>query len=250
MTSENRRARRTFIEIENDIMEATRQLIEENGVTNLSLRGVAKRAGIEVSVFYNRYKDLSELLEKFIERYDYWYKYNDIITSFSRVVPADYPEYSRMLFISLIGALKENESMQQLLLWEMMEDNKITRRANKMREQFTEHIISAIEKYFKEKNLNANPRVISGILIGAIYFLVIYKGKGTFCGINYNNPEGLAMLAEGIRDILDKMFAPDSSSGEILEVAKRMKAKGIDNRTIAECTELTLTEIEQLTLPE
>lgn len=244
MNDEKRRQRRTFLEIESDIMEATRQLIEENGISNLSLRGVARKAGIEFSVFYNRYKDLTDLLEKFTEKYDYWY--DEIITSFGNIEAANYPEYSKEVFVSLISALKQNEGMQQILLWELMEDNRITRRTNEMREQYTEHIIQAFQQYFEKNNLTTNPRVISGILISAIYFLVIHKGIAKFCGVDYDTPEGLNMLADGIRDILDKVYAENIVSDKMLEVAKRMKTKGIDNAVIAECTDLPLEAIEEI----
>ncbi|MFV0419355.1 MAG: TetR/AcrR family transcriptional regulator [Dysgonomonas sp.] len=245
MNDEKRRQRRTFLEIENDIMEATRQLIEENGISNLSLRGVARKAGIEFSVFYNRYKDLTDLLQKFTEKYDYWY--DEIITSFGNIDSANYPEYSKEVFVSLIGALKKNESMQQIVLWELMEDNYITRRTNQMREQYTEHITEAFQLYFEKNNLTTDPRVISGIFISAIYFLVIHKGLATFCGVDYGTPQGLDMLADGIRDILDKVYAENTASDKMQEVAKKMKANGIADAVIAECTDLPLEAIEQLT---
>lgn len=244
MSSEKRRPRRTFLEIESDIMEAAKELIEENGITNLSLRGVARKAGIEFSVFYHRYKDLSALLQKFIERYDYWY--DEVITSFNNIDISHYPEYSKELFISLIDALRKNESMQQILLWELMEDNCITRRTNEMREQYTEHITTAFEQYFSENNLSANSRVIAGILVAAIYFLIIHKGRATFCGIDYTTSEGLDLLANGIIHILDGIYAEKAVDNELLEVAKRMKSRGIENQIIAECTNLPMKKIKQI----
>lgn len=244
MAHEKRRPRRTFLEIESDIMEATKELIEENGISNLSLRGIARKAGIEFSVFYNRYRDLSELLQKFTEKYDYWY--DEIITSFGNVYAGDYPEYSKELFISLIGALKKNESMQQILLWELMEDNRITRRTNEMREQYTEHIVKAFEQYFDEFNYTTNPRVIAGILIAAIYFLIIHKGRATFCGVDYTTSEGLDLLANGIREILNGIYAENNVYNELIEVAKRMKSNGITDQVIAECTNLSMEKIKQL----
>lgn len=244
MNDYKRRPRRTFLEIENDIMEATRQLIEENGITNLTLRGVARRAGIEISVFYNRYKDLGELLQKFTEKYDYWY--DDIVTSFRDVDFEDYPEYSKELFVSLITGLQKNESIQQLVLWELMEDNSTTRHTNTMREQFTEHIVVAFERYFKEHHLTTNLRVVAGIFIAAIYFIVIHKGQSMFCGVDYNTPEGIQLLGEGIREILDRIYAENDAAHEMLQVARRMKANGICDEVIAECTRLSREDISKL----
>lgn len=246
MHNEKRRPRRTFVEIENDIMNATRLLIEENGIANLSLRGIARKAGIESSVFYNRYKDLSELLEKFIEKNDYWY--DELISSFANMGAIDYPSYSKEIFVTLIGALKENKSMQQILLWELMEDNHITSHTAQMREQYTEHIVQAFEDYFKANNLKANPRVVAGIFIAAIYFIVIHKGKITFCGINYSTPQGEDLLAQGIRDILDRVYAENEATNQMLEVAKRMKRNGISDPVIAECTQLSPEQIGKIDL--
>lgn len=237
--SKEKRRRRTDQEIENAIMLATKQIIEEKGISKLSLRGVARKAGIEVSVFYNRYKDLTELLEKFTERYDYWY--DDIITSFDKVDPVNYPQYSKDLFVSLVDAFKNNASMQQLILWELMEDNHITSHTNKMREQFTEHILVAFEQYFKDNGINVNLRAISGIIIAAIYFHIIHKGQVTFCGIDFSTKEGLNLLKDAIRNILDGIYNLNKPAMEAWHIAIKMKEKGIDDKVIFECTNVSLS---------
>lgn len=241
MEEKTRRPRRTFASIENDIMEATKELIEENGISNLTLRSIAKKAKIEASVFYNRYNGLHDLLERFIERYDYWY--SDIVKSFDNIRPEDYKQYFGEIFISLIKSLHENKSMQQILLWELMEDNNITRHTNKMREDYTKKMVNTLEESTKNNGSDVNAKVIASILLSSIYFLIIHKGKATFCGIDFSKEDGQDLLADTIKKISSWLF---SKNKDILEVATKMKEKGIDMDTIAECTGLSIKEIASI----
>lgn len=241
MVDKIRRQRRTAVEIENDILQATRELIEEVGFTGLTLRGVAKKAGIEARVFYNRYKNLSELLEHFTERYDYWY--SGMIASFDDADMSMYPQYAEQLFTTLSTALHENKSMQQILIWELVEDNHITRRTNEMREKNTAHLVEGFGEYFKRNGIDFNIGALASVFIGAIYFLVMHKGKATFCGIDFSTEEGRNLLNETIKKLISMVFYRNK---ETIEIAMRMKEKGIDQQTIAECTKLPETVVASL----
>ncbi|MDU1890483.1 MAG: TetR/AcrR family transcriptional regulator [Dysgonomonas sp.] len=241
MEEKKKRHRRTFASIENDIMEATRLLIEEKGISNLTLRGISKKAKIEASVFYNRYDNLYNLLEKFVERYDYWY--SDIVSSFQNIKPEMYSKYFEEVFISLITNLSQNKSMQQILLWELEEDNLITRRTNKMREDYTKEMVDTLEKFTTNNVNNVNAKVMAAMLLSSIYFMILHKGKATFCGIDFNTDEGQNLMVETIRNISSWIFRKNK---DILDIAQKMKSKGIDMETIVECTGLTIDEIEEV----
>lgn len=236
MSIRERRPRRTNQELEKDILLATREEIIEKGFAGLTVIGISKRAGIEPSVFYKRYKDLNRLLERYVQEYDYWY--SAMFTSFNKVSPADYEAYLKDVFISMNNVLQKDKSMQELILWELTEDNEITHNTNRMREIHTEHIVDTLEKYFTDKGIRTNFRAFSAIILSAIYFLAIHRGEASFCGINFKDPKGQTLLIECINDIIPKVLEQKEPHNEIISVAKKMKANHIDTAVIAECTGL------------
>lgn len=244
MDIQQRRPRRTNQILEKDILEATRQEVIENGFANLTIVGIAKRAKIEPSVFYKRYKDLYSLLEDYVQKYDYWH--TSLTNLFNAASPVCYETYLKDISVSMIKFLHEDKSMQELILWELTENNAITRNSNMMREESTKHIVEAYEKYFRSEGIHTNPNVFSAIILSAIYFLIIHKGKFTFCGIDFSTNEGRELLTNTITDLIKKVFKEKEQNNAVVSVIKKMKAKGIDITMISECTGFSAEEINKL----
>ncbi len=243
MTINQRRPRRTNLEIEKDILEATRIEIEKRGFGGLTVIGIAERAGIEPSVFYKRYKDLHHLLERYIQEYDYWY--STLFSSFDSVLPCDYVSYMKEVFTSMILFFSKDKSLQELILWELTEDNDITRTSNQMREENTKHLVETLQQHFTEKGIQTDFKVFSSIILSSIYFLVSHKGKATFCGIDFSDSEGQSLLADTINNMIERLFVYKDSKQEMLCVAERMKANGIAVEVIADCTGLPVSFLSQ-----
>jgi AcrR family transcriptional regulator len=111
-----KRYRRTKIGIEKLFFDAATKIIEKHGLT---VTGIAHVATIEPPVFYNRYKDIEDFIEKYVRNYDYWLR--DTINFISR---SNNPlENMEIILNGLIDSLAENIPMQKLIAWEMNENN-------------------------------------------------------------------------------------------------------------------------------
>lgn len=248
MDIRNRRPRRTDRELEKDILTATKKEIEEKGYAGLTVKGISKRAAIEPSVFYKRYKDLYCLLERYTREYDYWH--GSLFASFETIPADQYENYVKDIFIFLIDFLRKDKSMQEFILWEMSQDNEITRNSSRLREENTQHITRALEDYFIKKGIRINVRVFFSILLSSIYFILSHKGTTTICNINFKNAEGQAALAETITELIRKILSPEEEKRlERIAIAKKMKEKGLDICTIVECTGLPAEVIDSLIPP-
>lgn len=244
MDIKQRRPRRTNQELEKDILEATKLEIEKNGFMNLTIVGIAKRANLEPSVFYKRYKDLKALLELYIDKYDYWH--TELLSSFQNVSSVDYEVYTEKVFTQMTDYLHNDKSMQELILWELTHDNSITRRSNKMREESTTYLVDTLDRYFKEKEISIDFRAFSAILLSSVYFLIIHKGKSTFCGIDFSTHKGRELLKDTMTKLVQKVFEEKQLQENTMAIASKMKSKGIDLITISECTGLSMEELNNL----
>lgn len=235
-----KRKRRTKEEIEELINKAAITLIQSGGYSNLTVRNIAEEAKIEAVVFYNRYANIEEFIDEFVKRYDYWF------TEVARTVASvsDREEYLHIMK-NLFVSLKENMEMQQLLHWELFENNETTRRTARLREL---HTIPLVEKYKKIfKGAPFEIEVVSALIIGGIYYLVLHAERTPFAGIDVNSKDGREKILKALdywgNYFFDTISQEDTTA---LDIARRMKVKGFEYDIIEECTKIPSTILRML----
>ena len=198
-TSVKKRIRRTKKDIEQRLFDAALNVIEKVGFSNLTIKALTKEAKVEPPVFYNRYKDLSDFLDVFVRKYDYWLndsiKFNfkeEPLTSISAVIE------------NLADSLLDNVCMQRLLAWELSEDNHITRRTSQTRDMNSSRLTEFYTEAFKNCDIKFNHAI--SILVGGIFFLTLQRERSTVNFIDYSKPENLDAMKETARKILVKIF--------------------------------------------
>ena len=224
-----KRFRRTKVAIERDVMLAVGSLIEELGFSNVTLTGVAERAKIEPAVFYRRYANLEELFEKYTQKYDYW------LAGLAENIPKNLNELDMYSWIMdhLVQDLLKNKGMQQLLIWELSDDNVSTRRTSKLREVVNQPLLAILEHKFKGSGLDVN--VICAMMISGIYYLVLHRKRSLFCSVDFNTKVGKERLRTGVRQMSQLLFAETQKQNEMLEVAERLRAEGVSEEIISKC---------------
>lgn len=232
MSEENetkRRSRRTKIAIERDVLQAVGALIEEVGFNNVTLTGVAERARIEPAVFYRRYANLDELFDRYTHKYDYW------LGGIAESMPKNLTEEESFKWImqNLIQALLKNKGMQQLLIWELSDDNPITRRTARLREMLNEPLVRLLEYKFSGTNLDIN--VISAMIISGIYYLILHRKRSLFCDVDFNTKKGKERLKIATDQITSILFAQIQKASELNLIAEKLRAEGVSEEIIRKC---------------
>lgn len=221
-----RRPRRTKQAVEKDVMNAVASLIEEVGFTNVTLTGVAQRAQIEASVFYRRYENLEELFDVYVRKYDYW------LSGISDLLPSDLSDADTFKWImrNLTLALYKNKGMQQLLIWELAEDNYVTRRTAQMREKLNESLIRLLESRFEYSGFDIN--VICSLMISGIYYLVLHRNISTFCDVDFSTKKGKERLELALDQMVDILFHEKDRRKKDAELAANLRAEGVSEDII------------------
>lgn len=232
MSEENekkRRTRRTQQAIERDVLKAVEELIEEVGFNNVTLTGVAERAQIEPAVFYRRYANLEELFDHYTHKYDYW------LANLAGQMPGNLNEEETLKWVmqNLIQALWNNKGMQQLLIWELSDDNPITRRTAGLREMINDSLIQLLEYKFKDCQIDINP--IAATIISGIYYLILHRKRSSFCRVNFNTRSGKERLKTGIDQLATLLFDFANQQAENHLIANRLRAEGVSEEIIAKC---------------
>lgn len=231
----NKRVRRTKANLEKGLFEAAINVIGKVGFQELTVTSLMKEAKAEAPVFYNRYTDMTDFIDKFVRNYDYWL--NDSV----QIDAKNYTPIENMqdIMIDLVDQLADNVCMQKLLAWEMSDNNFITRRTAQNRDNNSESLIS----YFKTslKNYDQHSTATIAILIGGIYYLVIHREVGTFNGIDFSTKEGMNTLKSALIDITEKLFQDTflCPSKEAQRIAIELMKNGVSTDVIQRSTGLS-----------
>ena len=196
----SQRYRRTRANLEQDIITAAEQLIGEKGFSRLKLTELCERAKIESPVFYNRYEDIDDFVEKFVRNYDYWLSDNVTLDT-KNLSPV---ENMNHIIQTLIDSLAANPVMQKLIAWELNENTYVTRRTAQHRDNNSQELIHYFENQLKANDINFN--VGCAILIGGVYYLIMHKDLATFNNIDFSTDEGMQMLKETVSKMIYKLF--------------------------------------------
>ncbi|MDD2493704.1 MAG: TetR/AcrR family transcriptional regulator [Tissierellia bacterium] len=243
MEKKQRKPRRTKFSLEKDFMDAVKSVIENEGFSKTTLAAISEKANIMPNVFYNRYNSLEELFNEYVKRYDYWLA--DITNTIDTNKIDDYADLFQKILKGLIESLYPNRSMQQLLIWELAEENEITVRSARLREANAAELVNRFDEAYKLINKKIDIRVVSALFISGIYYLILHKNRSTFCNIDFSKKEGKQLLLDNIEELAKLIFG-NNQKNEVLRVAYNMKIKGIDLETIMDVTGLTGAEVQSL----
>jgi AcrR family transcriptional regulator len=201
--SKSRKKRRTKKEIDDAIWTTARRLITQNGFNNITLTGLAKEAGVTPIVIYNRFSNLDDLFEKYTKRYmrecDYWL--NDLARIDLNKTPK---ENFKNIVTNLVKELYDNEVMQKVLLWEMNDTNKITRKMAQRRETDSDYLLNYFNSSLGNKKINFN--MLLSMLTAGIYYLILHRKISTFSTIDFNTKQAKDDLMETIEKMIDFIY--------------------------------------------
>lgn len=224
-----RRKRRSAKDIEENIINAATYLIENEGFYNLTVTGIIRQAEIEPVQFYNRYDDLNRFIDEYVKKFDYWF--SDIVKS-QKQSRSNKELYINIL-IGLFQSLSGNKVMQELLKWELANNNETSQRTAQLRELHTLPLCQKFSNIFS--NTDIDIVTISALIIGGIYYLILHDKLSTFSGIDLKKESDRQKVIKAISKLSEMLFTPIPSSitKEDIDIIIKMKKDNIPVEKIA-----------------
>lgn len=237
-----KRNRRSNYAVEKDILDAVALLVKEVGFSKITLPAIAQTANINISVIYRHFGTLDNLLDKYTHKFDYWL--NNILeanpakeTDTPSVILQDMAE-------RFIKSLSKDKEMQQLMIWELSEDNKSTRKSAQQRDLTVEKAIPIYEKFLT--NANINPRAVLAIIVAGMYYIILRKKRSTFCSIDFSTKQGKQLLADTMVKIIIYLSEHGEQNKGNKEIAKKLKEHNVDEQIIIDSTGISKEELNKL----
>lgn len=197
--------RRTAKEIENDIFKVVSNIVLRDGLSAVSIKQVAKESRTDVSVLTRRFTDDNGLIKAYTSKFDYFI--NDVLCSID-MSSCSVIEYFHRMATNLVTNLYQNKEMQEVMLWELRVNNKLTRKSARSRENTLQEIMPNISSKIR-LDMGVDPRALLAVLVGGLYYLILRSNRSTFCGIEWNSKKGRELLINSLTDIIEKFLVKE-----------------------------------------
>lgn len=178
------------------ILAAVGKLLAEKGFRELGINAIAREAQVDKVLIYRYFGDLPALLQAFGKE-GYWIAADELIGDAS--APEDSLSDSMVkLLIQFQQDLRERPITQEILRWELLEGNELTKELAKVREQTAMECLDFLERTYSfpsDKNVTA----ISAVLIAGIVYLVLRaKAHRSFLGVDLRSSAGWLQIEQAI----------------------------------------------------
>jgi len=191
------------------ILAAVGKLLAESGFQQLGVNAIAREAGVDKVLIYRYFENLPTLLHTFAQEGDYWLTVEELVGDESTVAAKSLDEWMQVLLIRFLHDLQQRTITQEILRWELLEGNELTRELAQVRDRMARESLSFLEEqctFPPDKDVHA----ISAVLIaGLVYLTLRKKASSTFLGIDFDAPEGWQRIEAAIA-LLVKALASDN----------------------------------------
>lgn len=234
-----RKPRRTRTMIRKDIFDAVSNIVKNEGFSKLSISQIAETADMESIVIYRNFNNIENILEQYIERFDFWLSF--FAKDDNKDIEASKENYQESLS-ELLEMVHKKKEIRQLLVWELAEDTPFTSTLAQRKENTSEGFFNKYVDMFKDSDMDI--RMVSAIFISSIYFLSMYKNRAPFCGVDMGGKDGRSNLNKTLIQLIDLIFNKFNKTEE-KAIAKKMLDENIPMETVMRVTGLTEAEIKE-----
>ncbi len=190
------------------ILEATGRLLLLKGFLNLGINSIAKEAKVSKVLIYRYFGGLPELLRAFAEEGGYWPSARELLGSdinLRRVT--DVEQISITLLQNYLKEIRRRKLTQEIMRWEIIHENELTRQLASVREKQRTEILGALQidpAKYRDIDLGA----AAALLHAGITNLVLRsKTADEYMGIDLHSNYGWKRLEKAIEGLVKGYFA-------------------------------------------
>jgi AcrR family transcriptional regulator len=181
------------------ILQAVGELVAESGFHSLSINAIAREAGVDKVLIYRYFNDLPTLLHTFGQEGNYLAS-TSVPPGFDQI--ESLPELLSHALIFFQKELRDRPITQEIILWDLLEDNELTQELISVREETR----VARTKFFYDKfDIPADQDVTALMTIlgcGITYLILRSKSKPIYAGLDFSTEDGWERLESIVSKII------------------------------------------------
>lgn len=160
------------INTEHRILDAVEALLLSKGFPEVGINAISRQAGCDKVLIYRYFGGLDGLLERFATERDLWWSIDEIIQeNMDEISQYSLSQFLELLLRRHIRALQQRPLTQEIMAWEMSENNPLTMALNKIRTEQGMILVKKVRLHFSQPNIDIGG--ILGIFGAAINYLLI-----------------------------------------------------------------------------
>ena len=201
---------RDKLETKARILAAVGKLLAESGFKQLGVNAIAREAGVDKVLIYRYFENLPSLLQTFGQEGNYWITVEELIADGTKTNPDFLADWMIHWLTYFLNDLQERPITQEILRWELLEANELTRELADVRDR------TAIEslEFLKQKCVfppdKDIPALTAVLLAGIVYLVLRTKVSDTFLGIDFSSPTGWQRIEAAIASLIQSTVSDDS----------------------------------------
>jgi AcrR family transcriptional regulator len=190
------------------ILKAVGRLLARSGFRDVGINSVAREAGVDKVLIYRYFGGLPDLLKAYAEGGDFWPSADELLGAVpnrERHTPA---ELAASLLIEFGRALRRRPITQEIMRWELLENNQLTSALAHYREEQSMKLFAL----FRDIG-HADSQSIGALLgAGQTYLLLRAKTADVYNGLVLKEDQDWKRVEEAIRLLVGLAFRGQPTS--------------------------------------
>jgi AcrR family transcriptional regulator len=173
------------------ILQAVGKLVAESGFSSLGINAIAREAGVDKVLIYRYFTDLPTLLRTFGQEGNYLAS-TSAPPGFDKI--ESLPELLSHALIFFQKELRDRPITQEIILWDLVEDNELTQELIDVREKTR---ITRTKFFYDKFDIPSDQDVTALMTIlgcGITYLILRSKNKPTYAGLDFSTEDGWERL--------------------------------------------------------
>ena len=189
------------------ILAAVGKLLAESGFQKIGINAIAREAGVDKVLIYRYFNGLPSLLRVFGREGDYWPSVETLVDhQASQETLADEMIW---LLLKLLDELEKRPVTQEILRWELLENNDLTLELAKVREETALAVLDYLDKKYTFP-ADIDVSALSAIWVaGIMYLLLRKKVTKSFLGVNLQSPDW-QQIKQAIAYMVERAIAQEN----------------------------------------
>lgn len=189
------------------ILNAVGEILKTGGYTGLRINKIVALAKVDRKTIYQYFGNVDNLIETYIRNKDYYMAFHDQAEELAKEYTSkNANELTQKLLLGQLDIFSMDEEMQSILLWHISESNPLLSSINEEREKIGDIFMDLCTPQFENTPIHIRERI--ALIIGGIYFLVLYskKTKGNFCQVDFNTEQSMENVRISIAQMINEAF--------------------------------------------
>ncbi len=187
------------------LIHAVGKVLGKEGFKGLGVNKIAREAGVDKVLVYRYFGGLPEIIGAYSRTVDFWPTVEELIgPNPDRIQKMSPDKQIAEFFKSFLAALRKRPVTQDILAWELLERNELTKQLEDIR---IRTILEYFE-YFDEIPDDENLSAIVVLMGGAVNHLIVKSRINSLVGgIDLESEKGWDRINKGIDLLLNGIFS-------------------------------------------